>query len=240
MLAQVEKWKREESDKATCRIDEQKARLAAVQSRLDRLLDVFLDGTITREDFTARKGTLLQEKATLQTGLDLLSRNAAGWLEPLEQFIKDAKQAESVAISEDLSVLRDFHRKIGSNLFVYSEINPQILSENPSVLSRRVSPSRVSVPPSRRAGRRLWFPLSRVRVEFPEPWRSLAARSSKSKWCRRRDLNPHTFRGYWILSPARLPFRHSGPGEGFLLADAAYVVNHGASHGASRGVAHHP
>ena len=64
-----------------------------------------------------------------------------------------------------------------------AKTNPQILSENPSVLSRRVSPSRVSVPPSRRAGRRLWLPLSRVRVEFPEPWRSLAARSPKSRWC---------------------------------------------------------
>jgi DNA invertase Pin-like site-specific DNA recombinase len=220
MLAQVRKWKREESDHNTRRMDEQKARLAAVQGRLNRLLDVFLDGTISREDFTARKETLLQEKSALQAGLDLLSRNAAGWLEPLEQFIKDANQAEIIAISADLTVLRDFHRKIGSNLFVCSEKadadgregvsrptsegdseasekearhgglaaraakeNPQILSENPSVLPGRPSPSRVPVRPSRRAGRRLWLPLSRVRVEFPEPWRSLAARSPKSKWC---------------------------------------------------------
>ena len=27
-------------------------------------------------------------------------------------------------------------------------------------------------------------------------------------WCERRDLNPHALR-HWILSPARLPFRHS-------------------------------
>jgi hypothetical protein len=26
--------------------------------------------------------------------------------------------------------------------------------------------------------------------------------------CERRDLNPHALR-HWILSPARLPFRHS-------------------------------
>lgn len=32
---------------------------------------------------------------------------------------------------------------------------------------------------------------------------------SRNKY-RRRDLNPHSLYGYWILSPARLPFRHSG------------------------------
>jgi hypothetical protein len=30
--------------------------------------------------------------------------------------------------------------------------------------------------------------------------------------CERRDLNPHALR-HWILSPARLPFRHSRLGE---------------------------
>ena len=28
--------------------------------------------------------------------------------------------------------------------------------------------------------------------------------------CPRRDSNPHAFKGQWILSPSRLPFRHSG------------------------------
>ena len=28
--------------------------------------------------------------------------------------------------------------------------------------------------------------------------------------CPRRDSNPHIFKGQWILSPSRLPFRHSG------------------------------
>jgi hypothetical protein len=29
-------------------------------------------------------------------------------------------------------------------------------------------------------------------------------------WCRRRDLNPHGGEPHRILSPARLPFHHSG------------------------------
>ena len=31
--------------------------------------------------------------------------------------------------------------------------------------------------------------------------------------CPRRDSNPHIFKGQWILSPSRLPFRHSGRGR---------------------------
>jgi hypothetical protein len=36
----------------------------------------------------------------------------------------------------------------------------------------------------------------------------------RMKKCRRRDLNPHSFRGNRILNPARLPFRHFGQVEG--------------------------
>jgi hypothetical protein len=40
---------------------------------------------------------------------------------------------------------------------------------------------------------------------------------------RRKDLNLHTLYGYWILSPARLPFRHSGA-ELFLVSFSMDLV----------------
>ena len=52
-----------------------------------------------------------------------------------------------------------------------------------------------------------------VRLGFGRIEKGLTTRRRKSlslfKY-RRRDLNPHSLYGYWILSPARLPFRHSG------------------------------
>ena|GEM_PF-2014234 len=37
-----------------------------------------------------------------------------------------------------------------------------------------------------------------------------APRKLLKSWCRRRDLNPHGGEPHRILSPARLPFHHSG------------------------------
>ncbi|SRR6266496_3721141 len=49
---------------------------------------------------------------------------------------------------------------------------------------------------------------------FPPPARSAAPHSSlvtrHSVWCRRRESNPHAREERGILSPLRLPFRHSG------------------------------
>ena len=45
--------------------------------------------------------------------------------------------------------------------------------------------------------------------EIKKDSRSFVASPCLSIECERRDLNPHPFRN-WILSPARLPFRHSG------------------------------
>ena len=36
-------------------------------------------------------------------------------------------------------------------------------------------------------------------------------------WCRRRESNPHARYRRWILSPVRLPFRHSGAGTRMFL-----------------------
>ena len=227
MRSQVEKWRQQESQNKAALLNQQKENLAVVQTRLDRLLDVFLEGVISREEFTARKETSLREKMVLKEGIAKLEGNAASWLEPLEQFINEAFQAESLADSGDLAELRDFHRKIGSNLFVYSEkpetndeektsrptsegsgkeSEPETrrggfasraafppsaghaeilnLSEQNPALSRRLIPSSPVVSrTSRRAGRRLWLPLARIRVEFPDPWKALAEKSEKSNWC---------------------------------------------------------
>ena len=62
---------------------------------------------------------------------------------------------------------------------------------------------------------------SRIR-SFLRIWKQIAGKSDSCKkarqgsedrglaWCPRRGSNPHVFKGQRILSPSRLPFRHSG------------------------------
>src|SRR6185312_4409253 len=47
-------------------------------------------------------------------------------------------------------------------------------------------------------------------------------------WCRRWESNPHARRGRRILSPLRLPFRHSGltQGQAGIVGSTSRSVNH--------------
>lgn len=93
-----------------------KEKLSAIQDELDRLLDARLEGVITREEYACRKERLLHEKAALTERMAEVEQRGNHWLEPLEGFTKAAHQARSVACGPNLESLRDFSKRIGSNL----------------------------------------------------------------------------------------------------------------------------
>src|SRR3989304_4682954 len=93
-------------------------RLSSIQSKLDRLLDAHLDEVITLEEYVGRKEKLLHEKAALTARMVEVERRGNPWLELLEGFIKAAHQAQFVACGPNLESLKDFSKRIGSNLRV--------------------------------------------------------------------------------------------------------------------------
>ena len=119
MLAQLEVWRRDETDRATTEAQRFKDQLAELDKRVNRLLDVFLDGSISREDYAGRKAEFLNQKARLREKLNEIEAKGNCWLEPLENFVKAANQAEKTAFSDDLAAIRDFFQKIGSNLYLF-------------------------------------------------------------------------------------------------------------------------
>ena len=130
MLAQLEVWRRDEADRATAEAQRYKDQLAELDKRVNRLLDVFLDGSITREDYAGRKAEFLNEKAKRREKLTEIEAKGNCWLEPLENFVKAANQAEKTAFSDDLNAIRDFFQKIGSNLYLFKPEADEIADEN--------------------------------------------------------------------------------------------------------------
>jgi len=96
----------------------QQWKLSAIQEKLDRLLDAHLDGVITREEYIGRKEKLLNEKAGFTERVAVVERKGNHWLEPLEGFVKSAHQAGFVASGRNLESLKDFSKRIGSNVQV--------------------------------------------------------------------------------------------------------------------------
>jgi len=115
-----------------------RADLARATDRLNRLLDVFIDGTITKEDFTSHKERLVQEKATLADSVGRLEVRGANRFKPLIDFITASRQAKYDAQTDDLEELRNWHKKIGSNLILAAGI----LSGGGSSVFAKASPDK--------------------------------------------------------------------------------------------------
>ena len=124
MLAQVNKWRMAETEGAATAIRRYKGRIAEVDTRIQRLTDLCVDGLISKEEFAARKEPLLHEKSALREKMAAIQGKDRPWIELLENFIHDANQAGKAAFSETLSDLRDFHKKIGSNLVWGGPVSP--------------------------------------------------------------------------------------------------------------------
>ncbi len=88
----------------------EKARLGKAETRISRLLDVYIDGSIERADYTRKKEELLHEKAGVKERIRRIEKEGSTLLEPLEAFVKDVIQAETTALSGTEQKLRDFHR----------------------------------------------------------------------------------------------------------------------------------
>jgi len=122
MLAEVETWKRDEEAKQAEVVAGQKAELDQMQERLDRLLDAYIEGILDKDEFAARKEQYVNRKAELTDSVARFESGGASRLEPLVSFITDSRQARYEAESDNLTDLRKWHNRVGSNLLFASEV----------------------------------------------------------------------------------------------------------------------
>jgi len=122
MLAEVETWKRDEEAKEAEVVAGQTAELDRMQERLDRLLDAYIEGILDKDEFAARKEQYVNRKAELADSVARFESGGASRLEPLVSFITDSRQARYEAESDDLTDLRKWHNRVGSNLLFASEV----------------------------------------------------------------------------------------------------------------------
>ena len=129
MLLELAEWRKTESDSRAERLADERARLAKAESRLSRLLDVYIDGSIEQADYARKKEEVLHEKSGIRERIRRIEKQGSAWIEPMENFLNDAILAETTAFSGSEQELRDFHRRIGSNLSLIEPKRPKSAAE---------------------------------------------------------------------------------------------------------------
>ena len=93
--------------------------LEGINTKTNLLLDGYLDGTIEPEVYKSKKNELFNQKRILEEKISKSKEKGSHWLEPFEEFIDCALQAQKIARIENINdKIKDFAKRVGSNFFL--------------------------------------------------------------------------------------------------------------------------
>ena len=115
VLAALERKRGKAQQKAQSEIETLKAKLAQIETRLQKLLDVYLDNALTQQEYAAKKEKLVSEKVRLQEKITDFEQKGLSWLEPAREFVLSLNQAANLLSENDHPKMTTFLKNIGAN-----------------------------------------------------------------------------------------------------------------------------
>jgi len=115
VLAALETEQENAKQEAKAEIDILKNQLAHNETKLQKLLDVYLDNTLTQQEYAAKKEKLVAEKVRLQEKIGDFEQKGLSRLEPAREFVLSLNQAQKLLSTKNYSEMTTFLKNIGSN-----------------------------------------------------------------------------------------------------------------------------
>jgi len=115
MLAQISIWEKEDKRSSHAFSQNLSIKIAEIEEKLDKLVNVFLDDLIDKDTYINKKNQLIKTKADLIQKRKGFGEKTDNWNEPLREWVNDAHHAEELTSSKDLSAIKSFVEKIGTN-----------------------------------------------------------------------------------------------------------------------------
>ncbi len=111
----VQRWQQEQTEETGSAARDLKKEIATTQDKLDRLVSLYLDGDIEREQYLIRKDSLMREKAGFEEKLAGLGHGRNERLQPLRRFVLSLREAPELETHDEMRKKRDFLKSLGSN-----------------------------------------------------------------------------------------------------------------------------
>jgi len=115
VLAELEKDEKRAKEQAKIAVQNLKKEFVEIEAKLEKLLDVYLNETISTEEYTARKQKILTRKLEIQEKIRDFEQKGLSWLEPAREFVLNLNCAEKLRKSENYQEMTTFLKNIGSN-----------------------------------------------------------------------------------------------------------------------------
>jgi CRISPR/Cas system CSM-associated protein Csm2 small subunit len=97
-------------------------KVQGIQTKLQRLLDSYLDQDIDQDTYRAKQVELMSMKKTLEEQISTLTIASNAWVEPLREWLKQATDLNTTAKTNELGEMKQaFLQMDGLNLFLKSK-----------------------------------------------------------------------------------------------------------------------
>jgi site-specific DNA recombinase len=117
MLDRIYKERQAKTDYFVKFIEDLNTKVLSLEQQLERLLKLYMNNDIDRENYLKTKKTIVAQKRDFERKIIDLQTKPDQWLEPMEKWVKLALQARKIAnLNHRLRLKRDFLLKTGSNL----------------------------------------------------------------------------------------------------------------------------
>ena len=114
-FAQLERWEEEERRKLQSFAKNQAHTLTETQTKLDKLVNGFLDGIIEKETYLKNKDELIKRKIEMEQQQTHFGQRAKLWVEPMREWLETAHKAGKLVFSNDYPDMKQLLGKIGTN-----------------------------------------------------------------------------------------------------------------------------
>ena len=115
ILAALDSEQKQTKQHAQSKVESLKEQLKQVETRLAKLLDVFLSDVLSTEEYAAKKQELLSQKMEFQEKISDFEQKGLFWLEPAREFVLSLNQATKLVEMENKEEMTTFLKNIGSN-----------------------------------------------------------------------------------------------------------------------------
>ncbi len=103
-------------------IADAQSKIDGLQSKLQRLLDSYLDQDIDQATYRAKQAELMSDKKSLEEQIGKLTLAANAWVEPMRYWLKQASDLNEITKTAEPSAIKEALVKIeGLNLFLKSK-----------------------------------------------------------------------------------------------------------------------
>jgi DNA invertase Pin-like site-specific DNA recombinase len=106
------------------------AKVKEMDDKISKLIDIYLESTITLEEYQRKKEDFINEKRKLQESARDFAAGSNSWFEPTRDFVTSLNRAEYAVKEGNLESQKEFLEKIGSN-FILKERRLVFSAEGP-------------------------------------------------------------------------------------------------------------